>query len=283
LSISGGLDKAIRAASEYNFQTVSIFLRNQTRWAASALKEETVSDFRQAKKKYGISPIIAHASYLVNLAGEKIVRDKSIQAMIEDLTRCERLSVEYLVLHPGSRADLETGIELIADALNEIMPARENPSPEPKSDTETKILLETTAGQGSSIGCRFEHIAEILSRIAQKDRFGVCLDTCHIFAAGYDLRSAELCRETVKTFDKIIGLDRLFVIHLNDSKKPFDSRVDRHEHIGKGMIGCEGLAAFVNHPAIRNLPLILETPKAKKDDPNDYDAINAKTVRAMMR
>ncbi|HHH76334.1 MAG TPA: deoxyribonuclease IV [Phycisphaerae bacterium] len=277
LSISGGMDKAIVAAAGYEFTTVALFLRNQTRWAASALKEETVTDFKKARDKYGISPIVAHGSYLVNLAGEKIVRDKSITAMIEDLSRCEKLSIEYLVLHPGSRPDAEEGIDLIAKALDEIITACEI-----KSEPGPRILLETTAGQGSCIGYRFEHIADILSRSSRNDRLGVCLDTCHIFAAGYDIRTARGCEETIKTFDKIIGLDKLFAVHLNDSKKPYDSRVDRHEHIGQGLIGLAGLKAFVNHPAIRPLPLILETPKAKKGDPADYDAINAKTVRSML-
>ncbi|MCP4376178.1 MAG: deoxyribonuclease IV, partial [bacterium] len=174
LSISGGLHKALTAAEEYGFESVAIFLRNQVRWRAKALDDKTIEKFRQTRQQTHIRRVVAHASYLVNLAGKKEVRDKSIIAMIEDFTRCERLGVEYLVFHPGSNPDVETGQRLITEALNEI---GSSVSHADDGSPPSRVLLETTAGQGNCIGHRFEHLAAILDGLECPDRFGICLDT----------------------------------------------------------------------------------------------------------
>ncbi|MCP4376008.1 MAG: deoxyribonuclease IV, partial [bacterium] len=206
------------------------------------------------------------------------VRDKSIIAMIEDFTRCERLGVEYLVFHPGSNPDVETGQRLITEALNEI---GSSVSHADDGSPPSRVLLETTAGQGNCIGHRFEHLAAILDGLECPDRFGICLDTCHIFAAGYDIRTSETYAETMQAFDTIIGLDRLLAIHLNDSKRDFGSRVDRHEHIGEGFIGSDAFVNFVNDSRLSDIPAILETPKGLDENGCDWDTINARHIAAM--
>jgi deoxyribonuclease-4 len=193
--------------------------------------------------------------------------------MIADLDRCQRLGIEYLVFHPGNCPDADEGVRRIAAALDDILAAG--------AAARTRVLLETTAGMGSSIGSTFEQLAAILSRVRRGRRLGVCLDTCHVFAAGYDLRTPAAYRRTMKAFDETIGLDRLKAVHLNDSKRPLGSRVDRHEHIGLGMIGSAGIANFVNDPRLADAPMILETPKGRDDAGRDWDEINVQAVRAL--
>ncbi|MDP6546408.1 MAG: deoxyribonuclease IV [Phycisphaerae bacterium] len=279
LSISGGLHKALIAAQQYGFQALALFLRNQVQWRAKALDDSAVEEFRRTRESTDIRAIVAHASYLVNLAGKSEVRDKSIGAMIEDFTRCQRLGVEYLVFHPGSNPDLETGEKLIIDALNEIA---SSVAPEPEAPSSARVLLETTAGQGNCIGYRFEHLATILDGLQQPERFGVCLDTCHIFAAGYDLRTPETYADTMRAFDDIIGMDKLLAIHLNDSKRDFETRVDRHEHIGEGFLGRDAFVNIVNDSRLADIPAILETPKGLDEKGRDWDRINAETIAAMV-
>jgi deoxyribonuclease-4 len=278
LSISGGLHKALLAAQAYGFQALAMFLRNQVQWRAKALDDAAVAKFRETRQQTDIRAIVAHASYLVNLAGKSEVRDKSIPALIEDFTRCRTLGVEHLVFHPGSNPDLEAGQKLITDALNEIVAAVE---PAGAGETQSRILLETTAGQGNCIGYRFEHLAAILDGLEQPERFGVCLDTCHIFAAGYDIRTPETYAATMQEFDDIIGMDKLLAIHLNDSKKDFGTRVDRHEHIGEGFIGRDAFANVVNDSRLAETPCILETPKGLDEKGRQWDTINAETVASL--
>ena len=273
LSIAGGLHHALEKAAEFKFDVLAMFLRNQQQWRAAPLSDEAAAIFRDVRKKLRIGPIVAHGSYLLNLGGQGEVRRKGIDAMIDDVGRCQRLGVEYLVLHPGANSDEAGGLRLIAEALDEIL-ARH-----PRG--ETTILLETTAGSGSSLGWRFEQLAQILRQSRRRARLGVCLDTCHVFAAGYDIRAPKVYRETMEQFDRSIGLGRLKAIHLNDSKKPFGSRVDRHEHIGQGQIGAKGLANFINDIRLADVPMILETPKGLRDDGVDWDEINAKAVRKL--
>ena len=275
LSIAGGTHKALEAAAGYGFDTVAVFVRNQVRWKFGPLGERTVALFRRTRRRLGISPVVAHASYLVNLAGRDEVRRKSVAAMVEDLTRCGRLGIEYLVFHPGCNGDATAGIALVAEALNSIISACPQRRP--------KILLETTAGQGDSIGHTFEQLAEILSPLARPGRFGVCLDTCHVFAAGYDIRTPKAYRATMEHFDRVIGLDRLLAVHLNDSKRPLGARVDRHEHIARGRIGRKGFANIINDLRLANVPFILETPKGKTDDGRDWDDVNAEAIRRLAR
>ncbi len=274
LSIAGGMHKALIKARGYGFSTLAIFVRNQVQWRSSPLQPEAVETFRRTRSETGISPIVAHGSYLVNLAGRYAARRKSISAMLEDLRRCGQLGIEYLVTHPGSREDTSRGIVLVAEALGEILAAAESGP---------TILLETTAGQGNSIGCEFAQLAEILSRAACPQRLGVCLDTCHIFAAGYDIRTPQAWRNTMKLFDDEIGIDRLFAIHLNDSLRPLGSRVDRHAHIGKGEIGLGGFANLLGDDRLENVPMILETPKGKDAHGRDWDVINAAVLRQLER
>jgi deoxyribonuclease IV len=279
LSISGGLHKALIKAQGYGFKALAMFLRNQVQWRAKPLEDSAVEKFRQTRAETDIEYIVAHASYLVNLAGKPAVRDKSIPALAEDFSRAQRLGVEHLVFHPGSNPDFEAGQKMIADALNEIA---ELVPPDPEAACGSRILLETTAGQGNCIGYRFEHIAAIMSGLAQPDRFGVCLDTCHILAAGYDIRTPETYAATMDEFDAIIGLDKLLAIHLNDSKKDFGTRVDRHEHIGKGFLGLGAFVNVVNDPRLADIPMIMETPKGSDDDGHDWDEINAQTVASLI-
>jgi deoxyribonuclease-4 len=274
LSIAGGPHMALHRAARYGFDTVAIFVRNQRRWRAPPLTAAAAARFRRARRRLGIGPVIAHGSYLANLAGCPAVRKKSIAAVAEELDRCRRLGADYYVFHPGSpgRDGPEVGIARVAEALNRLIPA---------AGRRVKVLLETTAGAGRQLGGRFEELAEMLARLERRRRFGVCLDTCHVFAAGYDLGTPRACRRTMRRFDRIVGLDRLRVVHLNDSLADLGSRRDRHEHIGRGRIGLEGFANFVRDRRLADVPMILETPKGTTDDGRDWDRVNAETLRSL--
>jgi len=273
LSIAGGLHHALLAAGRYGFGTVAVFVRNQRQWHVPPLPASAVAEFRRVRRRLGIGPVVAHGSYLVNLAGDDEVRGKSVAATLADLERCGLLGIEYLVLHPGSRADADEGVRRIADALNEVLAACRFRRP--------RLLLETTAGAGHSIGGSFEQLAAILARLRRPRRVGVCLDTCHVFAAGYDLRTPRAYRRTLARFDRLIGLDRLGAIHLNDSLRGLGSRLDRHEHIGRGRIGRAGFAQFVRDRRLADVPMILETPKGLDDRGRDWDAVNAAVLRRL--
>ena len=273
LSIAGGPDSALLAAAAYGFGAVAMFVRNQRQWSGPPLTDETVRRFRQTRRRLAIDPIVAHGSYLVNLAGAPDVRRKSIRAMAEDLDRCGRLGIDYLVLHPGSNVDRAKGIGLIADALNRVIVDC--------GRRRVVVLLENTSGAGHTIGGRFEELADLLGLLKRRRRFGVCLDTCHAFAAGYDLRNARAYERTMKAFDATVGFDRLRAVHLNDSVGPLGSRKDRHAHIGRGKIGRRGFRLLVNDPRFADVPLILETPKGPRDDGRDWDAVNAAVLRRL--
>jgi len=275
VSIAGGLDRALLSAAGYGFNAVALFLRNQVQWRCRPLAQDAVAKFRRTRRRTGIAAVVAHGSYLVNLAGFARVRRRSITATIEDLDRCGRLGIEHLVIHPGSRPDADKGIALIAEALDEILASCPRRRP--------KILLETTAGAGNTLGRSFEQIAAILARVARPRRLGVCLDTCHAFAAGYDFRTPAACRNTLESFDRVIGLDRLHAVHLNDSLRPLGSRVDRHAHIGRGEIGLRGFGALVRDARLHGVPMILETPKGTAPDGRDWDAVNAETIRRLAK
>lgn len=261
LSVAGGLHQALERARAYGFDTVALFVRNQVQWACPPLSEEAAERFRRARQQLGIDPVIAHGSYLVNLAGRPEIRDKSIAAVREDLARCARLEIDALVLHPGTCENVEKGIRLIADALNAIIPAGSEAGP--------MILLETTAGQGNGIGHTFEHLANILRRLDCPERFGVCLDTCHVFAAGYDVSTPAGFDSTLEELDRCIGLERLKLLHLNDSLGERGSRIDRHADIGAGRIGLEAFRHVVNHEALRDLPAIIELPWERPGGPDN--------------
>jgi len=275
LSVAGGLHRALERARRYGFGAVAIFVRSQLRWRAPPLERQAVRLFRRRRQELGIGPVLAHGSYLTNLAGAAAVRRKSIAAVADELDRCGRLGVDYYVLHPGSpgQAGPRVGIARVAEALNRLLARCRH--------RRVKVLLETTAGAGRQLGGRFEELAEILARLERAGRFGVCLDTCHVFAAGYDLRSEAACRRTLEQFDRIVGLERLLAVHLNDSAGPLGSRRDRHEHIGRGHIGLEGFAALLGEARLGGLPVILETPKGTDEQGRDWDELNAEVVRRL--
>ena len=278
MSIAGGMHHALEAAHGFQFNTLAVFVRNQRQWRVPPLPEGDVELFRETRRRLGISPIVAHGSYLLNLSGTPEIRGKSIEAIVADLDRCERLGIEFLVIHPGSHSDAAEGLRLIAQGLDEIQAARS------AGQTGTKILLEGTAGSGHVLCSTFEQLAEILSLVKEPLNLGVCLDTCHIFAAGYDIRTPETYRQTMEQFDHAVGLPRLMTIHLNDSLREFGSHVDRHMHIGLGKIGPEGIANFVNDKRLANIPMILETPKGiRESDGLDWDEVNGRAVRSLLR
>lgn len=261
ISVAGGYYKAIERALSIGCTTLQIFTKSNRQWAAKPISLEEAELFKNSFKQSGIDSVIVHASYLINLASANTnVRNQSINALKEELERCALLNAPYLVLHPGSNSEAprQESLELIAQALNAIFDDQPN--------NKTMILIESMAGQGSSLCNTFDEIAIILKHIKQKNRIGVCVDTCHIFAAGYDLRTKKSYEYTWQLFDQIIGLSFLKVIHCNDSKKELGSRVDRHENIGKGFLTDESFKFLFNDQRFYAIPKILETPKADLDD-----------------
>ncbi len=257
-SIAGGLDKAFDRARSVGCEAVQIFVKPNRQWAVKPLTEEDVTRFKAKGAETGIQPVVGHASYLLNLATpDEALWTKSRDMLIVELERCEALGVPYLVLHPGSHVGTgeEAGLAQVAKALGEVHAATPGFG--------AQVLLETTAGQGSGLGHRFEHLAWLMEHAPEGERLGVCLDTCHIFAAGYELRAPEGYAATMEAFDQVIGLDRLKAIHLNDSKGELGNRKDRHEHIGEGGIGLEGFRHIMNDSRLAGLPALLETPKGK--------------------
>ena len=272
MSIEGGLHKAIERGIQVGCTTLQIFTKSNRQWHAKAIDSKEVEKFKEAVAASGINPIVAHASYLINLASpEAATRKKSIAALKKELETCEQLEIPYLVLHPGSHVNQTTkeGIALISKGLDQALQ---------ESYSSTMIALETMAGQGSSLGSTFEELAEIYQLSDHKKRLGFCLDTCHIFAAGYDFSNQKAYEVLLTEFDKILGLQQLKVIHLNDSKKELGSRVDRHEGIGKGKIGEKAFSLLCNDPRFFDIPKILETPKTTLAE----DAYNIKVVKELL-
>jgi deoxyribonuclease-4 len=273
-SIAGGLHKAFDRARSVSCETVQIFVKSNRSWAVKPLAEEDVARFKAKAEETGIGPVVGHTSYLLNLGThDEALWAKSRDMLIVELERCEALEVPWLVLHPGSHvgAGEEAGLAQVAQALGEVHAATPG--------FRTRILLETTAGQGTSLGCRFEHLAWLMEHTPEGERLGVCLDTCHVFAAGYELRTKAGYAATMEAFDRVIGLKRLHAIHLNDCKGNLGSRKDRHEHIGKGNIGLEGFRHVVNDSRLAGLPALLETPKG--DDLHE-DRENLAVLRSLI-
>jgi len=274
-STAGGVSKSVERAEKLGFTAMQIFTKNNNRWYANPLDEKEIENFKNKLKNSHIKFVVSHDSYLINLCASKNeILDKSRKALVDELERCEKLEIPYLNFHPGSHTGRgeEEGLKVIAESLNFVH--------EKTKGFKVSSMLELTAGQGTALGYRFEHIARIIELIEDKDRMSVCVDTAHIFAAGYDIRSPKAYKKTMKEFNDIIGLDRLHCLHVNDSKKELGSRVDRHEHIGKGFIGKEGFANIMNDKKLEKVPKILETPKGKEQL---EDLENLKVLRSLIK
>ena len=274
MSIAGGIHLAPGRGKAAGCGVIQVFTQNSNQWRGKMPADSDVALFRERWEEAGLHDIVSHDIYLVNLGsapGE--VRDKSLAAFREEMERCSRLGIDKIVMHPGSHLGdgVEVGIARIVEAFDFLIGA----TPEYRG----KILLETTAGQGTNLGHTFEQLQAIIDGSAFPDRFAVCLDTCHIFAAGYDLSTEDSYRAVFAEFDRIIGLDRLHCFHFNDSKKGLGSRVDRHDHIGQGVMGLSGFRFLMNDPLFAAIPKILETPKGDNDE---MDTVNLELLRGMI-
>lgn len=270
VSIAGGVYKAPQRGEHIGCTAIQIFTKNQMQWKFSELTADQINQFKTELQKTNIDCVVAHDSYLINLCSpEHDVLKKSKYMFSVEIKRADELEIPYLVFHPGAHKNSgeNTGIRNIADSINEILSKE-------KSDR-VKLLLENTAGQGSSLGYSFEQLAQIIEKIEQKKRVGVCFDTAHAFAAGYDFRSLKMYEKTFDEFHRIIGLDKLKVFHLNDSKKELGSRIDRHKNIGEGFIGIEAFRLLINDPRFYNIPKILETPGNISDFKRNIDLLNS--------
>jgi len=275
LSIAGGLHNALIEARELGMDCVQVFTKNQRQWAAPPLTDEQIEQWFAHRKSTGVKHVVSHDSYLINLASPKRdVREKSIKLFIDELDRCQKLDIPYLVTHPGAHLGIgETqGLERVARALDRVHKRMPNIKP--------ITLLEITAGQGTSLGYTLEHLRDIIDRVEQSERLAVCIDTAHALAGGYDLTSAAGARSFLKQIDNTVGLLSVKALHLNDSKVERGRRVDRHEHIGHGHVSPEAFAVICRR--FKRVPKILETAKEDHPDGRKWDQVNLETLRAMM-
>jgi deoxyribonuclease-4 len=275
MPISGGIFKAFARGEDVGCQTMQIFSKSQRQWNAKPYQQQDIDQYKAEQARTAINPVIVHSSYLINLASPKDdLWEKSIAALCDEMERSAMLGVAGVVLHPGSHTGSgeDAGLRRIADALNRIFTDGVAPG--------VMVLLETTAGQGTNLGNRFEHLAQLREyTAAHSERVGVCVDTCHILAAGYDLRTPEAYEATFAEFDRLIGLEHLKVFHLNDSQHDLGSRKDRHEHIGKGYVGEHAFRMLINDERFQSLPMILETPKG---DDLAEDKVNLSLLRSFI-
>lgn len=257
VSVAGGLHKAFDNGHSLNCDTIQIFVKNPNRWAGTSANSDQVERFRNAHQQSNIQQVVVHDIHLTNLASPKSeTLDKSLQAFAFQLDLVEQLGLSYFVTHLGSHlgAGEPEGLRILSQSLNQALDQSQS----------VTILLETTAGQGRNLGYCFEHLQQIIEQSSQPNRLGVCFDTCHVFAAGYDLRTEDDYYQTFDIFDQIVGLDQIKAFHLNDAKSEFGSRVDRHDHIGQGNIGPIAFELLVNDPRLQNRPMIIETPEMDK-------------------
>lgn len=276
MSIAGGYYKAVEAAFAAGCQCVQLFTKNNNQWRAKPIADAEAERFRETLRNRGVALPLSHNSYLINLASpQKELWIKSVDAMVVELQRADQLGIWGVVAHPGSftTSSEEAGLKRIARGLDEVH--RQTKS------LAVKCLLETTAGQGSNLGWRFEHLAEILDLVRAPERLGVCFDTCHVFAAGYPLGSPKEYRATMRAFDKTVGLKRIEAFHLNDSKAKFGGRVDRHAHVGRGEMGLEPFRFLLNDRRFRRVPMYLETPKGREKG-RDLDVVNLAVLRGLI-
>ena len=282
MSVAGGVSKAVERAVTHGCEALQIVAKNASQWRGKPLDPAEVRLFRRRIDETGITPVVSHASYLINLATTfPVLREQSIAAFVDELDRASALGLLGVVIHPGtctSGSD-DDALRLIADAIREAFAARPR--------RRTMVLLEHTAGQGRTLGYRFEHLGTILERLNGSSRVGVCLDTCHLVASGYDIVSEAGYRTTFAEFDRLVGIDRLKVFHGNDSKKPCGSRVDRHEHIGQGCLGEEPFRRILHDRRFAGLPILIETEKSKGSEKagtivaDPLDIKNLETLRRL--
>ena len=282
MSIAGGVSKAVDRALVHGCEALQIFSKNGNQWRGKPLDRAEVRAFRRRVDETGMTPAVSHASYLINLATTfPLLREQSLAAFADELDRAHALGLLGVVIHPGTctAGTEEEALRLIADAIRGSFKARPR--------RKTMVLLEHTAGQGRTVGHRFEHLATILGHLDGSPRVGVCLDTCHLVASGYDIVSDEGYRDTFAQFDRLVGLDRLKVFHGNDSKKPCGSRVDRHEHIGKGCLGEEPFRRLFGDTRFKGLPILIETEKSARSEKagtiqeDPFDRENLATLRRL--
>ncbi len=277
LSISGGYYKAAHAAAALGMQTVQIFTKNNNQWIGKALTDEDVQLFKAAIAEHGLERPCSHDSYLINLASpDDALWEKSLAAYVIELERAEALGLSGVVMHPGSyvKSSEEEGLNRVVHGINEAH--RRTPG------FKVQTWVEATAGQGTNLGYKFEHLKHIIQNADDGNRYGVCIDTCHIFAAGYGFKTKTEYTATMQELDEVVGIQHVRAFHLNDSKKPQGSRVDRHEHIGEGELGLEPFRYLLNDPRFANLPMYLETKKESRDG-EDMDAINLRTLKSLMK
>jgi deoxyribonuclease IV len=278
MSIAGGYYKAVEAAARFGMATCQVFTKNNNQWRAKPIGDEDVTLFAAALREKQLVQPLSHASYLINLAsGNPELWEKSVDGMVVELQRASQLGIAYVVVHPGAHTSIteEEGIDNVVRAIDEIH-RRAN-------RVKANILLETTAGQGTCLGCRFEQLAAMIDKVRQNERLGICVDTCHLFAAGYPLTDRKEYLKTIRELDRLVGLDRVKAFHLNDSKKDFGSRVDRHDHIGHGKIGLQAFANVLTDRRFRDLPMYLETPKEANEAGEEWDAVNLRTLRDLLK
>lgn len=271
MSIAGGLDKSVARGGSIGCETIQIFTKSNQQWRSKPLEADDVARFQAARAASGIDPIFAHAAYLINLAApDDDAWDKSLESFIMEVGRCATLKLPFIVVHPGAHggAGEDTGLSRVTRALDECFTRHQN--------DQVTVLLEITAGQGSSVGYKFEHLAVIMERCLYPERLGICFDTCHAFAAGYDLRTPEGYEQTIASLDRLVGLEHLKAIHLNDSLGDLGGHLDRHAHIGMGKLGLEAFRLLLNDPRLKRLPMVLETPKGPD---MKEDVANLSTLR----
>lgn len=274
LSIAGGVQHAIEEALRLRFDTVQVFVKNQRQWRAAPLQPADVERWRALSAAPGFGPPVAHATYLINLGScDDVLWNRSREAFADELRRCDTLGIPWLVVHPGSagKGSVDAALARVAAALNRIF--EEDPA------LRCKPLLETTAGQGSALGRTFGELGQILAGVQEPQRVGVCVDTCHVFAAGYDIRDAAGYAALMSEAERCVGLARIACWHMNDSKRELGSRVDRHEHVGLGEIGDAGFANVLRDARFDGVPMILETPKGAAANGREWDTVNVARLR----
>jgi len=275
MSVAGGMAEAFERIQAVGGECFQLFVKPNVQWQAGELSLDEVTRFQAGREKSGIAPIVAHASYLLNLASpDKEQRNRSVLTLALELVRSVRLGIDSLVLHPGSHREAgeKKGIRWIAQGIDRAFIKAEVPK--------VKILLETTAGAGSQLGCRLEQLRDMIAQSRHPKRIGICLDTCHLYAAGFDIVSVQGYQDFFGAFRKLIGLNRIKCLHVNDSKTPLGSKVDRHEQIGLGYLGLKTFQRLLNDPRLEGIPFILETPKGKKEE-KDWDKINIRKLKKL--